>query len=116
AVPAALTIRRAPVHQPDRHRPAVLPNIALVLLSAALTAALFLLVLLLVEGWRRSPAVAALTVSVVPVAAFVGTPLARLVRAGPRSEAASGCLLIAGGLSALALPPSAHLAWTIAPQ
>jgi predicted MFS family arabinose efflux permease len=115
-VPAALTIRGGAVHAPERHRPAVLPNIALVLLSAALTAALFLLVLLLVEGWGRSPAVAALTVSVVPVAAFVATPLARLIRAGPRSETAAGCLLIAGGLAALGLPPSADLAWTIAPQ
>jgi MFS family permease len=116
AVPAALTVRAAPAHPPERHRPAVLPNVALALLSAALTAALFLLVLLLVEGWGRSPAIAALTVSVVPVAAFVATPLARMARAGPRSETAAGCLLIAGGLVALALPPSAHLAWTIAPQ
>jgi hypothetical protein len=90
--------------------------VALLLLSAALTAALFLLVLLLVEGWGRSPAVAALTVSVVPVAAFAATPMARAVRAGPRSETAAGCLLIAGGLVGLALPPSANLAWTIAPQ
>lgn len=116
AVPAALAIRGTPVHPPDRRRPAVAPNVALVLLSAALTAALFLVVLLLVEGWGRSPAAAALTVSVVPVAAFVATPLARLVRAGPRSETAAGCLLVAGGLAGLALLPSAHLAWTIAPQ
>lgn len=116
AVPAALAVRapRAPV--PTRERPAVAPNLALVLLSAALTAALFLVVLLLVEGWRRSPAVAALTVSVVPIAAFVAPPLARFVRGGPRSETAAGCVLIAGGLAALALPPSADLAWTIAPQ
>jgi MFS family permease len=116
AVPAALAVRGLPVHPPDRHRPAVVANITLVLLSAALTAALFLLVLLLVEGWGRSPATAALTVSVVPVAAFVVTPLARLVRAGPRSETAAGCLLVAGGLAGLALLPSANLAWTIAPQ
>jgi MFS family permease len=116
AVPAALAVRGIRVHPPDRHRPAVAPNVTLVFLSAALTAALFLLVLLLVEGWGRSPATAALTVSVVPVAAFVATPLARLLRAGPRSETAAGCLLVAGGLAGLALPPSAHLAWTIAPQ
>jgi len=116
AVPAALAVRGIAVHAPDLHRPAVAPNVTLVLLSAALTAALFLLVLLLVEGWGRSPATAALTVSVVPVAAFVATPLARRVRAGPRSETAAGCLLVAGGLAGLALPPSAHLAWTIAPQ
>jgi MFS family permease len=115
AVPAALTARGRAVHRPEVHRPAVAPNVALVLLSAALTAALFLLVLLLVQGWGRSPATAALTVSVVPVAAFGATPLARLVRAGPRAETAAGCVLLAGGLAGLALPPSAHLAWTIAP-
>jgi predicted MFS family arabinose efflux permease len=116
AVPAAFAARSLAPHRAPMDRPAVAPNVALVLLSAALTAALFLLVLLLVEGWRRSPAIAALTVSVVPVAAFVATPLARLVRAGPRAEAAAGCVLIAGGLAGLALPPSANLAWTIAPQ
>jgi predicted MFS family arabinose efflux permease len=117
AVPAALSVRGiAPPPSLDRHRPAIAPNVALVLLSAALTAALFLLVLLLVDGWRHSPATAALTVSVVPIAAFAATPLATLFRAGPRSEAVAGCLLIAGGLTALALPPSADLAWTIAPQ
>jgi hypothetical protein len=31
-------------------------------------------------------------------------------------EVAVGCFLIAGGLVGLAIPPSAHLAWTIAPQ
>jgi MFS family permease len=126
AVPAALTVgggaadrgaaRRGAVQRADMQRPAVAPNVSLVLLSAALTAALFLLVLLLVEGWRRSPAIAALAVSVVPVAAFVATPVARRARAAPRAEIAAGCLLVAGGLAALALLPSAQLAWTIAPQ
>lgn len=116
AVPAALAIRAPRAPAPTRERPAVAANLALVLLSAALTAALFLVVLLLVEGWRRSPAEAALTVSVVPIAAFVAPPLARFVRGGPRSETAAGCVLIAGGLAGLALPPSADLAWTIAPQ
>jgi MFS family permease len=120
AVPAALTVRTDPGSGADpvadRHRPAVLPNLTLALLSAALTAALFLLVLLLVEGWRRSPATAALTVSVVPLAALASRPLARLLRAGPGAEVSAGCLLVAGGLAGLALPPSAHLGWTIAPQ
>jgi predicted MFS family arabinose efflux permease len=116
AVPAALAIRHTPVHPPKRHRPALAPNVALLLLSAALTAALFLVVLLIVEGWRRSPAVAALSVSVVPVAAFVAMPLARTLRAGPRSETAAGCLLVAGGLVGLALLPSARLGWTLGPQ
>jgi len=116
AVPAALTVRAAPALPPDRHRPALRPNLTLALLSAALTAALFLLVLLLVEGWRRSPATAALTVSVVPLAAIGARPLARLLRPPPVVEVAAGCFLVAGGLACLGIPPSADLAWTVAPQ
>ncbi|WP_232678906.1 MFS transporter [Nocardioides sp. R-C-SC26] len=128
AVPAALWIRAEPAtthagasrttsgQLTDRHRPAVRPHLTLALLSAALTAALFLLVLLLVEGWRHSPATAALTVSVVPVAALGARPLARALRLSDDAEVAAGCVLIAGGLVGLALPPSAALGWTIAPQ
>lgn len=116
AVPAALAIRALPEEPPDQHRPAIRPNLTLALLSAALTAALFLLVLLLVEGWGRSPAAAAITVSVVPLAALAAAPLARLLRATHEVEVAAGCLLIAGGLVGLAIPPSAHLGWTVAPQ
>ena len=116
AVPAALAVRAAPAPAPDRHRPAFRPNLTLALLAAALTAALFLLVLLLVEGWRRSPSTAALTVSVVPLAAIAARPLARLLKPPPDVEVAAGCFLIAGGLVGLAIPPSAELVWTIAPQ
>ncbi len=59
AVPAALAVRAVPTVVPDRHRPAIRANLTLALMSAALTAALFLLVLLLVQGWGRSPATAA---------------------------------------------------------
>jgi predicted MFS family arabinose efflux permease len=121
ALPAAVALRGRVVRRraeldtaPDR--PHVLANLALALLSAALTAALFLLVLLLVEGWRRSPAVAAVTVTAVPAAALVAGPLFRGVRAGTRSEAVAGSVLIAGGLTGLALLPGAELVWTIAPQ
>ncbi|MEZ0109734.1 MFS family permease [Catenulispora sp. EB89] len=100
----------------EKHPVRIRPNIALALLSAALTAALFLFVLLLVDGWRRSPAVAAVTVSVIPLAALFARPLIRTLRAGPLAQTMSGCLLIAGGLAGLALLPSAGLAWTIAPQ
>jgi hypothetical protein len=81
-----------------------------------LAAALFLLVLLLVDAWHRSPLTAALTVSVVPITAWVARPVARRWPTARGVEAATGCILIAGGLLALALPPSADLAWTVAPQ
>jgi MFS family permease len=116
AVPAALAVPAVAIPAPDRHRPAVRANLTLALLSAALTAALFLLVLLLVEGWRRSPGTAALTVSVVPLAALAARPLARLLRPPAEVEVAVGCFLVAGGLVGLAILPSADLAWTVAPQ
>lgn len=121
AVPAALSVRTGPIPAPDpstriRHRPAIRPNLTLALLSAALTAALFLLVLLLVNGWRHSPATAALTVSVVPLAALAARPLARRLQPSPETEVAVGCFLVAGGLVGLAILPSSELAWTIAPQ
>ena len=121
ALPAALALRgRVAPHQanldtsPDR--PHVLANLALALLSAALTAALFLLVLLLVDGWDRSPALAAVTVTAVPVAALAAGRVFRGVRAGTRSEAVAGSVLIAGGLTGLALLPGAKPVWTLAPQ
>jgi MFS family permease len=121
ALPAVIALRgrvvrrqASPDTSPDR--PHVMANLALALLSAALTAALFLLVLLLVEGWRRSPAVAAVAVTAVPLAALAAGPLFRRVRGGTRSEAIAGSVLIAGGLTGLALLPGAELAWTIAPQ
>jgi MFS family permease len=116
AVPAALLLSAPPQPSADRHRPALRPNLTLALLSAALTAALFLLVLLLVEGWRRSPATAALAVSVVPLAALAARPVARLFRPSREVEVASGCFLVAGGLVCLALLPAADLLWTVAPQ
>jgi MFS family permease len=116
AVPAALALRGARAHMRAASRPAISPNVTLALLSASLTAALFLLVLLLVDGWHRSPATAALTVSVVPLAAVLARPLSTRLPTSPALETATGSLLVAGGLVGLALPPSSNLAWTIAPQ
>ena len=111
AAPAAFSAHRGlpTVTRSERHPPAVRPNVALMLVSAALTAALFLLVLLLVDGWRQSPATAAATVTVVPVAAFLASPLTRRWPAGPTTQPATGCALIVGGLIGLAALPSAHL-------
>jgi predicted MFS family arabinose efflux permease len=121
ALPVALALRgrvrrREANLDTSPDRPHLLANIALALLSAALTAALFLLVLLLVEGWARSPAVAAVVVSAVPVAALAAGPLFRGVRGGTRSEAVAGSVLVAGGLTGLALLPAADAAWTIPAQ
>ena len=51
---------------------ALRPALALGLVSAALSAVLFLLVLLLVAGWNVSPLGAAAAVTVLPIAALVG--------------------------------------------
>src|SRR2546430_14846840 len=88
--------------------PHLAANAALGLVAAALVAALFLIVLLLIEGWRLSPIVAAAAVSVMPLAALLGAPLARSVPS-PSARAAAGAILICGGLSGLALLPKAPL-------
>jgi hypothetical protein len=108
AYPPFQTRTRGPAGHP--HLPALS---ALTLLSAALTAALFLLVLLLVEGWRIEPLAAAVIVSVMPVAAFAAP---RIGLRGPVAEAAVGSLLVAGGLLALGLLPGASAWWTVPPQ
>ena len=96
-------------------RPHLAANIALGLVAAALVAALFLIVLLLIEGWRLSPIAAAAAVSVMPLAALVGAPLARSVRS-PAARAAAGAILICGGLAALGLLPKALVAATFPSQ
>ena len=83
----------------------LLPALALALVSAALTAVLFLLVLLLVAGWSVPPLEAALAVSVLPIAAVIGAR----VPGDPRSRGAAGCLLVGGGVLALAWLPDASL-------
>jgi len=91
------------------------PAIALALVSAALTAALFLLVVMLIEGWRLTPAAAAVVVSVMPLVALGAAPLGRRL-GDPRLRAAVGAVAITGGLAALGLLPGAHVGWTLAPQ
>ncbi|HSD79931.1 MAG TPA: MFS transporter [Solirubrobacteraceae bacterium] len=90
----------------------VRPAAALALVSAALTAVLFLLVLLLVAGWGESPLHAALAVTILPVGALLGSRIG----GEPWTRAASGCVLVAGGVLALTWLPDAHVAWTFAPQ
>jgi MFS family permease len=96
-------------------RPRMAPNLALALVSAALTAALFLLVLELVRGWGLSPLAAAAVLTVIPAAGLVTAATARSAAAAS-GLAAAGVILIAGGLAALALVPSASIGWTLLPQ
>jgi predicted MFS family arabinose efflux permease len=106
--------RRAPAARPsdERERFAWRPALALGLVSAALSAVLFLLVLLLVAGWNVSPLGAAATVTIIPVAAFVGAR----IPGDEQSRALAGCSLVGGGVLALAWLPTASLWWTVPPQ
>jgi MFS family permease len=100
----------------DRDRPSsplpLRPAIALALLSASLTAVIFLVVLLLVSGWSIEPLAAALAVSVLPIAAIISSRL----RMASETRAIAGCLLVAGGVGCLALLPAASAWWTVVPQ
>jgi len=112
AVLRGLVSRPAPA---PAGRPSVSANAALLFVAGGLVAALFLVVLLLVDGWNMSPAAAGLVVTVMPVTAIV------VGRLRPRSlgsirGAACGVVLLAGGLCALALLPRAGWEWTIPPQ
>ena len=96
-------------------RPHLWANLALAMVSAAIAAALFLLVLLLIEGWRLSPIEAALVVSAMPLAAILGSKLNNLV-ADSRARAAAGAILVSGGLAGLAFLPKATIVLTLPPQ
>ena len=86
--------------------------LSLGLLSASLTAVIFLVVLLLVSGWSIEPLAAAAAVSVLPVSALISsrTP------GEAETKAIAGCLLVAGGVGCLALLPAASAWWTVVPQ
>ena len=105
---------RAPaVPAPERpERFALRPALALALVSAALAAVLFLLVLLLVAGWNVTPLSAAVAVTVIPVAAVAGAR----IPGDARTRGAAGCALVGGGVLALAWLPGASLWWTVVPQ
>lgn len=96
-------------------RPHLTANAALLLLSGGLVGALFLLVLLLVEGWGMTPAAAGVVVTATPLAAILAWRFAPL-RSGAGVRIASGVVLVAGGLAALALLPRAGWVWTVPPQ
>ena len=96
-------------------RPSLTANSALLLVAGGLVAALFLVVLLLVDGWGMSPASAGVVVTAIPLVAIVVGRL-RPSSLGPVQGIACGVILLAGGLVALALMPRAGWGWTIPPQ
>jgi MFS family permease len=96
-------------------RPHVAANVALLLVSGALVAALFLLVILLINGWRLEPLEAGLVVTVMPLAAIAAARYADRITP-PWARAASGAVLISGGLAALGWLPHAGVVWTVLPQ
>jgi MFS family permease len=96
-------------------RPHLAANVALAMVSAAIAAALFLLVLLLIEGWRLTPIGAAIVVTAMPLAAILGSRLGPLVPSA-KARAAAGAILVSGGLGGLALLPKAEVALTLPPQ
>jgi MFS family permease len=120
-VPVALVLllalrgaRARPVRAPAG-RPSIPANAALLLVAGGLVAALFLVVLLLVDGWGMSPAAAGIVVTVMPLTAIVVGRL-RPRSLGAAQGVACGVILLAGGLTALALMPRAGWGWTIPPQ
>ena len=106
--------RAIPVEEPAG-RPHVAANLALLVVSGALVASSFLLVILLINGWRLEPLEAGLVVTILPLAAIVAARHGR--RITPLwARAASGAVLIAGGSAALGWLPHSGARWTIAPQ
>ena len=97
-------------------RPHLAANVALAMISAAIAAALFLLVLLLIEGWRLSPIGAAIVVTVMPLFALLGSRIGPPLVPSARARAAAGAILVSGGLAGLAFLPKAEVALTLPPQ
>ena len=83
-------------------------NVALGLLFGALVGALFLAVLLVINGWGLSPIAGAAVVSALPLAALAARRLAGELSS--RAATTAGSLLMAAGLVALALLPAVSIA------
>jgi MFS family permease len=112
---ASLTLQQTVTKSEGAGRPHFAANAALLLVSGALVAALFLLVILLINGWRIEPLAAGLIVTVMPLAAIAAMRYAG--RVTPLwARAASGAILISGGLAALGWLPHAGAGWTVPPQ
>jgi hypothetical protein len=115
ALPAFLSAARPRVAEGGRLPHSALlirAGLALALVSAALTAVIFLTVLLLVTGWSVEPLAAAVVVSVLPLTAAAGAR----IRGAPAGRAAAGSLLVGAGTACLAFVPTDTLWWVVAPE
>lgn len=107
AAAAFLGVRAA--EWPPTARASVRANAALALVSGALVGALFLVVVLLIDVWGIQPAAASAVVAALPLGTLAGRSL------GQRGLApATGSVLLAGGLAALALIPASNVGWIVA--
>ena len=104
---------RVPEGGPLPHSAIVIrAGLSLALVSAALTAVIFLTVLLLVTGWSVEPLGAAAVVSVLPLAAVAGAR----IHGTPAGRASAGALLVAAGTACLAFVPTDTLWWVVGPE
>jgi predicted MFS family arabinose efflux permease len=103
AAPAAEPVTAANGAAPATPVRRIGAHLALALVSAALVGALFLVVLLMINGWGATPLAAAAVATAIPVGTLVSRPLA--AERSPRAVAVAGCLTVAGGLAALAAVP-----------
>jgi MFS family permease len=117
AAMAVLTARHrsSPAIVPEAERPTelgpVTANVALLLFSAGLIGALFLVVILLIDVWQLAPVAAAAVVSAIPLATVL---VGRAARGGPPiALAVSGGTLLALGLVGIALVSHRQLGWVI---
>ena len=116
---ASPRLRSAPPHAAGERsagRPHVPANLALLFGSAALSAALFLLVVLLVNGWNLDPAAAGVVAPSCPPQPSPSRASRGALGSSHALRAVTGLLLVAGGLAGLGVLPHAGWAWTIAPQ
>ncbi|MGZ4174113.1 MAG: MFS transporter, partial [Solirubrobacteraceae bacterium] len=105
--------RRIAAHQADRRSDLgpLAADIALLLLSAGLIGALFLVVVLLINVWQLAPIGAAAVLSAIPLATLLVERRAR--RGSAILLGGAGALLVAGGLATIALVSHRQLGWVI---
>jgi predicted MFS family arabinose efflux permease len=105
--PAPLPDARPEGRHPARARRLV-SGASLALISAALVGALFLAVVLMIDGWGHEPLLAALVVSALPAGALVAGPIAG--RSATPVAVCGGIVLVSGSLLAMALLPEPSVA------